>query len=162
MNPDNLVTKEHYKQINLIFVILFLGIVILFGTSVFIKLTSSYILVTGNQDIFTIFKVLLGSSIIILLPLGYYIHKKKVGKLDKSLDLSQKLTRYKTSLITKLLLIEFLCLFNLAIFFLSGDYYLLIPVSVLLLIMLINRPTIENISNELNLTAEEKERILGL
>ncbi len=154
--------KEQYKQINLIFVILYLGIFILSGTSVFIKLTSSYKLLNSGSDIYTFFKILLGCFIIILLPLGYYLHRRKVTRLSKTVDLSLKLARYKASLVIKLLLIEFLCLFNLAVFLLFGDYYLLIPVSFLLLIMLINRPAIENISNELNLTAEEKERILGL
>ena len=161
MKQGSLFCKEQYKYINLIFVILLLGVVILFGTSVFIKLTSGLRFKGIDRNSYTIFKILLGTFIIILLPLGYYIHKRNLKKLDRSLDLPYKLARYKATFIIKLSFIEFLCIFNLIIFFLFSDYYLLIPVSALLLLMLINRPTINTIGNELNLTAEEKERILG-
>lgn len=161
MKRGNAVPKEHYKDINLIFVTLLLGIVILFGTSVFIKLTSNYWSAVIDRSLYKTFKILLGISIIIFLPLGFFIHKRKVGKLDRKLELSRRLAQFKTSFIIKLLVIELLCIFNLVIFFLFSDYYLLIPVSVLLIIMLINRPTIGNISNELKLTNEEKEEIIG-
>jgi ABC-type bacteriocin/lantibiotic exporter with double-glycine peptidase domain len=161
MKPDDSSLKEQYKHLNLIFVILLLGIVILLGASVFIKLTINYKFTGIDQSLYKTFKILLGISIIIFLPLGFFIHKRKVGKFDSKTELSRRLAQFKTSYIIKLLVIELLCIFNLVIFFLFSDYYLLIPVSVLLLIMLINRPTIGNISNELKLTNEEKEKIIG-
>lgn len=160
MNTGNENSKKHYRQINIIYVVLFLGTVILYGTSVFIKITSNLKFFSHNDEIYLIFKILLGVFIIILLPLSYYIHKRKIRKLDKTLDLSQKLAYFKTSLVIKLSLIEYLCFFNLVTFFFFGDYYLLIPVSILLLILLINRPTIAYITKELNLSNEEKENLL--
>ena len=153
--------KEHYKQINLFFIVLFLGIVILFGASVFIRITNnSRFTFSTYEEIGIIFKILLGIFIVILFPVSYLLHKRKIEKLKKILNLSQKLSGYKTSLMIKLIIIEYLCIFNLVTFFFFGSPYLLIPVSVFLLILLMNRPTIQKISTDLNLTAEEREKIL--
>jgi len=153
--------KEHYKQINLYFIVLFLGIVILFGASVFIRITNNFRFIFRNyEETGFIFKILLGIFIIILYPVSYLLHKRKIENLKKTPNLSQRLSGYKTSLIVKLIIIEYLCIFNLVTFFFFGNPYLLIPVSVFLLILLINRPTIQRISTELNLTTEEREKIL--
>ncbi|UCH14464.1 MAG: hypothetical protein JSV22_00510 [Bacteroidales bacterium] len=161
MNSEPTRPKEHYKQINLIFIGLFLGIVILFGVSVFIRITNNFrFTFSAQDDTGIIFKILLGFLIIILFPLSYMMHKRKIEKLSQNLNLIQKLHVYKRSLIVKLIIIEFLCFFNLAVFFLFGGSYLLIPASVFLLILLMNRPTIHKISTELNLTIEEREKIL--
>lgn len=153
--------KEHYKQINLIFIGLFLGIVILFGASVFVRITHNFRFTFSEQEeIGIIFKILLGVFIIVLFPVSYLMHKRKIEKLNKNSNLTQKLSVYKASLIVKLIIIEYLCFFNLATFFLFGGSYLLIPASVFLLILLMNRPTIQRISTELNLTIEERENIL--
>jgi hypothetical protein len=161
MKSDISDPKEHYKQINLFFIALFLGILILFGASVFIRITNNLKFTFGTyEETGIIFKILLGIFIIILFPLSYILHRGKTEKLKKNPDLAQKLAAYKTSLMVKLIIIEYLCIFNLVTFFLFGGPYLLIPVSVFLLILLINRPTIDRISTELNLTAEEREKIL--
>ncbi len=160
MNSQLTGPKEHYKQINLIFIGLFLGIVILFGASVFVRITHNFRFTFNDQEeIGFIFKILLGVFIIFLLPLSYIMHKRKIEKLNKSLNLIQKLQVYKKSLIVKLIMIEYLCFFNLVTFFLFGGSYLLIPASVFLLILLMNRPTIRKISTELNLKIEEREKI---
>ncbi len=161
MKSDISEPKEHYKQINLLFIALFLGIVILFGASVFIRITNNVKFAFVNYEgSGMIFKILLGIFIIILLPLSYFLHKDKTEKLKKISDLGQKLAAYKTSLVVKLIIIECLCIFNLVIFFLFGGPYLLIPVSAFLLILLMNRPTINRISTQLDLTAEDREKIM--
>jgi hypothetical protein len=153
--------KEHYKQINLLFIVLFLGIVILFGASVFVRITSNFRFTFRNyEETGLLFKILLGIFIIILLPLSYLLHKSKIEKLRKNSNLSQKLSGYKNSLMIKLIIIEYLCVFSLVTFFFSGNPCLLIPVSVFLIILLMNRPNIQKISTELNLTTEEREKIV--
>ncbi len=153
--------KELYKQINLLFIVLFLGIIILFGASVFIKITGDIKLAISNQEeTGKIFRTLLGAFILILFPLSHLLHKRKIEKLDKSLELSEKLSYYKSSLLVKLILIEYLCVFNIITFFFFGDPYLLIPASFLLLVFLMNRPTIERISSQLNISIEEREDML--
>ncbi len=153
--------KEHYKQINLYFIVLFLGIIILFGASVFVRITNNFRFTFRNyKEIGFIFKILLGIFIIILYPVSYLLHKRKIENLKKNSNLSQKLSGYKTSLMVKLVIIEYLCVFNLLTFFFFGSPYLLIPVSVFLLVLLMNRPTIQKISADLNLTSEEREKIL--
>ena len=153
--------KEHYKQINVLFIVLFLGIVILFGASVFIRITNNLRFEFRNyEQTGLMFKILLVIFIIILYPLSYLLHKRKIENLKKNSNLLQKLSGYKTSLIVKLIIIEYLCIFNLVTFFFFGSTYLLIPVSVFLLILLMNRPTIQKISTDLNLTTEERENIL--
>jgi len=153
--------KELYKQINLLFIVLFLGIIILFGVSVFIKITGDIKLAISNQEeTGKIFSILLGAFIIILFPLSHLLHKRKIEKLDKSLELSEKLSYFKNSMFVKLLLIEYLCVFNIITFFFFGDPYLLIPASLLLLAFLMNRPAIERISSQLNISIEEREDML--
>lgn len=155
--------KEHYRQINLFFIALFLSVVILLGVSVFVRITNSFkFTFSTSREIGTIFKILLGIFIIILLPLSYILHKRKIEKLKETRNLSEKLSGYKSSLMVKLIIIEYLCIFSLITFFFFGSPYLLIPVSLFLLILLMNRPTIEKISTELNLTLEEKENLLQL
>jgi len=161
MNTGITTPKELYKQINLLFIVLFLGIVILFGASVFIKITGNFNLAISNQEeTGKIFRILLAVFIIVLFPLSHILHKRKIEKLDKRLELTKKLFYYKSSLLVKLFLIEYLCFFNIITFFFFGDPYLLIPASLLLLVFLMNRPTIERISNQLNITIEERENIL--
>jgi hypothetical protein len=153
--------REHYRQINLFFIALFLSVVILLGVSVFVRITDNFrFTFSTSREIGLIFKILLGIFIILLLPLSYILHKRKIEKLKETRDLLQKLSFYKSSLMVKLIIIEYLCIFNLVTFFLFGDPYLLIPVSFFLLILLMNRPTIEKISTELDLTIEEREKLL--
>lgn len=153
--------KELYKQINLIYIVLFLVIVMLFEASVFIRITGNIRIAISNPvETGKIFRILLGVFILTLFPISHVLHKRRIDKLDKSLELSKKLSYYKSSLLVKLILIEYLCFFNIVTFFLLGDPFLLIPASLLLLIFLMNRPTIEKISNQLNITIEERDNIL--
>ncbi len=153
--------KEHYKQINLYFIVLFLGIVILFGASVFLRITGNFRFTFRNyEETGLIFKILLVIFIIILYPASYLVHKRKIENLKKTANLSEKLSGYKTSLMIKFIIIEYLCIFNLFTFFFFGNPYLLIPVSVFLLILLMNRPTLQKIGVDLNLSTEDKEMLL--
>ena len=103
MSPGDAMLKHNYKQINIIYVVLFLGIVILFGTSVFVRITHNFrFTISEQEEIGLIFKILLGVFIIILFPVSYIMHKRKIERLNKNSSLTQKLSAYKASLIVQL------------------------------------------------------------
>ncbi|MBN2349336.1 MAG: hypothetical protein JXJ22_10885 [Bacteroidales bacterium] len=158
MELKSISAQEHYKSMNLIFVAMLLGSVLIAGVFVFLVIANDGGLLPKTEEVLQILKVVLLVFILIIIPGSYLFHKKYCEKIDKKIGLDEKLTEYKKSLIIKLALIESLHYFNLILFLLSGDYYLLIIVGLLIFLLIINRPSVEKIISDLSLSFNERAK----
>ena len=93
---------------------------------------------------------------LINIPLGYYLHTKKLKSILHLENLDEKLMRYRESFLIKLLLFESITMFSLVIFLLYSNYQSFIVVAIVIVLFLINKPTEFIIKNELELEYEEK------
>lgn len=93
-------------------------------------------------------------SVILILALGgipasYMFHSKKVKHIDPDLPLNLKVSQYRTSFFIKLVTLEALSVLGLIGYMFTADSTFLYVFSLLFLAYLINRPTKNNILNEI-------------
>lgn len=151
----------YYKYLNFIFAGMLLSTLIFLGISAFFVITGGHgVLDEKDQIVKTLEYVLIG-SIIFFIPSGILLHRRFLSKLENRQQLQEKLKGYSISLIIKLALIELVCYLNIIILLLSGKYLLVLPLIVLILYIVQNRPSVERISLELNLSSHEKEKLTG-
>ncbi len=153
--------NTYYKYLNFIFAGMLLSTLIFLGISAFLIITSGHgVFDEEDQIIRTLEYVLLG-SIIFFIPTGILLHKRSLSRLENQPLLHEKLKGYTISLIIKLALVELVCYLNIIILLLSGKYFLALPLIILILYIVQNRPSVERISQELNLSHHDKEKLTG-
>jgi hypothetical protein len=94
-------------------------------------------------------------SIILILALGgipasYFFHSKKVKHIPSELSMKQKLRHFKRSFFIKLVTLEALSVLGLIAYMLTADTTFLYVFALLFLAYILNRPTSNNIFNELD------------
>ncbi len=159
MNLFNPEAKESFKQLSLIFTIILLSIFLLAGFVVLFIITENGGLMREKDEGYLIAKWIFVTLVIFLIPYSIVHHRKRVESIDKSLSLKIKLLKYRNSFIGKIIILDFICMFNAVLLFLYGDLYLLIPLILFILYFLLNRPYIEKISEELYLSPQENSEL---
>ena len=99
-------------------------------------------------------------SILVLIPLGYWLHSKKMKSLGNNPDLLSKLTIYQTSHITKIALFETSGFLSLIVLIMGGSNSILIQIAIVLIIMLLNTPSVHKLTTELNLSPNESDLLM--
>ena len=153
--------NSYYKYLNFIFAGVLLSTLIFLGVSVFLIMTNGKGVLNVEDRTIKILEYILLGSIILFIPTGILQHRRSLAKIDTRQQLQKKLKSYTFSLIIKLALIELVCYLNIMILLLSGKYYLILPLVVLILYILQNRPSVERITLDLQLSPEDKERLTG-
>ena len=103
-----------------------------------------------NQILLTV-GILAGA---ILVSLAYYIHSQRLKKIIQA-PLNIKLKSYRVSMLLKIAFMEAASLFVLVIYLLTSIGSMLAGSAIIIILLLLNRPGIELISNELNLNEEK-------
>lgn len=85
-----------------------------------------------------------------------FVGKAQLNAARQKSSLKDKLVAYKTAVLIKLALLEMPTLFILVCFLLSGNYYLLAFAGAVLVLFYINRPTLNNLSIDLELNQSDK------
>ncbi|PWD99923.1 hypothetical protein [Marinilabilia rubra] len=93
-------------------------------------------------------------SVILILALGgipasYFFHSKKIKHIDSELPFEEKLKQFKSSFFIKIVTLEALAILGLIGYMLTADNTFLYVFALLFLAYLINRPTKNNITNEI-------------
>lgn len=89
------------------------------------------------------------------IPLGYWLHSKKMKSLANTPDLNIKLDSYKASHIIKIALFEGAGFLSSIVLLFGGKNLILIQVAIVLIFILLNTPSAIKLTNELNLSADE-------
>ncbi len=99
-------------------------------------------------------------SILAFIPLGYWLHGKKMKSIGNDSTLSSKLSAYQSSHITKIALFETSALLSLIVLIVGGKNSIFIQVAIVLVIMLLNIPSVHKLSTELGLSPEESNLLM--
>jgi hypothetical protein len=91
------------------------------------------------------------------IPLGYWLHNKKMKSVAGITDITEKLSAYQSSHIIKIAFFEGVGLLSCIVLLLGGKNLILIQVVIVLLFMLLNTPSVSKLANELNLSQGEKD-----
>jgi len=94
---------------------------------------------------------------LIEIPLGYWLHSKKMKNVANTTDLNIKLDSYKASHIIKIAIFEGVGFFSSAVLFLGGKNLILIQIAIVLIFILLNTPSALKLTNELNLSDDESK-----
>ena len=99
-------------------------------------------------------------SILLFIPLGYWLHNRKIQNLADDPDLLSRLIIYQSSHITKTALFETSGFLSLVVLIMGGNNSILIQVGIVLVIMLLNIPSVHKLTTELNLSPDESDLLV--
>ena len=142
--------KEVFRATQVITSALMMGVVLMTGVI--------YFMVRKGQELDPNFSpyILYGVALMagVGIVLGARLFRSKVLAVNTN-NLMSKLEHYRAGLILKYALLEFPALAAVICYFLSGDWLFLMVVLFMLVIMFINRPTLDQVQTMLGLTQEE-------
>jgi hypothetical protein len=90
---------------------------------------------------------------------GNFIGNAQLGVIRQKKSLLEKLRAYQTTLIIRLALLEGSAVFCAIIYFLTGNIYVFGGTALILIFMLLNRPSASKISSDLELNASERSEL---
>ena len=146
----------------MIFTTLLLGISIFSGFVVLFIITRGRGVLNNHNEIFKILKWIY--LVLIIFPGSFAIiqHRKKTNGINSSISLDKKLHIFRNSFIIKILIFDFICIYNTFLLLFYGNVYLTIPLILFLLYLLLNRPSVNRISEEIKLSVSEKDELKEL
>jgi hypothetical protein len=142
------------KTLKIIHLAMFSSIAIFSGICIYLR--NKLGLALDRQTIEILYYVSL-ISVLIFIPMGYWLHGKKIKSLINNPDLLSKLTIYQTSHITKIALFETSGFLSLIVLIMGGNNYILLQIGIVLVIMLLNTPSVYKLTTELNLSPIESD-----
>lgn len=114
----------------------------------------------GTSDINTIFLLIVAGLAAICLLTAFFKYRKGMKAIrDSAITLDDKLNQYRATLIIYMALCEGPGLFSVIVFFLTGDYKVLMITGVMLAAMIARFPQKQKIINELALDWKEQQEI---
>lgn len=94
---------------------------------------------------------------LIEIPLGHWLHSKKLKSIADNTDLISKLDSYKASHIIKIACFEGVGFLGSIVLMLGGKNVILIQIAIVLIFILLNTPSVTRLTNELNLNPDESK-----
>jgi ACR3 family arsenite efflux pump ArsB len=155
MENNEFTIKKIAKSLQMLFYVLLAGQFI-FAIFAYIYSKKQGKLAPDSGDVENIVTTALYIMTLINIPLGYYLHTKKLKSILLLKNLEEKLMRYRESFLIKLMLFESITMFSLVVFLLYSNYQSFIVVAIVLVLFFMNKPTEFMIQNELELEYEEK------
>jgi hypothetical protein len=154
MEPDIKLSAREILQSLKIF-----HLAIIFSSAIFLVISLLVVSFYGplaklekvNSQILLTLGLLAGA---ILVSLAYYIHSQRL-KQNIQAPFILRLKSYRNSMLLKIALMEAASLFVLVIYLLTSIVSMLAGSAVIIILILLNRPGIDFISNELNLSENE-------
>ena len=100
-------------------------------------------------------------SLMVFIPLGFWLHSQRMKKIPDDTELIVKFYHFRTSFIIKLALFETCGILGIVVMILGGQVQVLLQLGIVLVVFLLNYPSINKYKTELNLTEEETEGLRG-
>ncbi|MFO7657259.1 MAG: hypothetical protein R6W78_09340 [Bacteroidales bacterium] len=156
MNKSCPAPKECIRQLSLLFAAMLIGILIFAGFVIFIVVTNNGGLMNSYAHSYDVLKWVFAALVVFLIPFAIITHRRKTEKINPLLRLEEKLTLYRNSFLFKIMIIDFICMLNSFLLLLYGEIYLVAPLALFFTYFILNRPYVERIAEELNLSYQEK------
>lgn len=129
---------------------------IMLGTVVYLLADNPYLLILNAWDLLLVFAI---SAIVLGFYLSGLFFKKYLSGISNNAPLFQKLERYQTAFLLKMVFLEMPALVSVAIFYLTQNLLYLIIVGGIVAYMSLQTPKKENIILSLDLRGAERDKI---
>lgn len=100
-------------------------------------------------------------AVIAAIPVAAFMHRANLEKIDRDQPLAQKMPKFQTAHIIRMAIYEGCSLIAIVLSLNLGQIESLIAPGVLIILMLLSTPTPSRIENQIGLTKEEKDQLLG-
>jgi hypothetical protein len=152
MTENPLSSSSFVKNLKIINLALFSGLVFFACISFYARNKVGSTLTIEQLEILTYISLIF---MLIEIPLGYWLHNKKMKSVANLPDLNSKLESYKASHIIKIALFEGVGFLGSIVLLLGGKNVILLQIAIVLIFILLNTPSVNRLTNELNLTPDE-------
>lgn len=159
MDKPERTLKKCLETLGLTYIIYLLFIILFSGFVLFYIVTHDRGLFKPSHESTGTVKWIFAILAVVLLLSAIFIHRKKIDNTIGLNSLDKKIEAYLKSYLVKISINSFICIVDSLLLLLYGDLNLLIPLIFFILYFLLNRPYIEKISGELNLTPAEREAL---
>jgi hypothetical protein len=156
MTKNQRSSSTFVKNLVIIHLAIFSGLFIFTAVSYFIRNTTEALLDPVQLEILTYISLML---LLINIPLGYWLHNKKMKGIVKNSDITIKLMTYQSSHIIKITLYEGVGFLSCIVLLLGGKDLILIQIAIILLFILLNTPSASKLADELDLSPDEIEML---
>ncbi len=147
------------KFLNRLYSIVFFSfIIILILASLVVSNAES--LLQKDPELFTVLKSIAIGIAIILIPVAYGWPQKKIKAIGESESLEEKMTDYRKALTIRLYMILITAIAVSLVFMLIGDTNLIMVLAIVLLFLVLSRPTPFKIATDLGLSDQEKLELM--
>jgi len=153
-----LTSKEYFTQLNMIYFAQ-AGVMLIFAGVVFALVFLGKMAVSNDESFSQAMTFMLVAIVVVGFSASHFLYHSMLSKIDRTLPLNKKMPKYLGVLLVRSACLELPGLAASVVFFLTGNIYLLmIPVFTAIVFFFL-RPTIDSISEDLNLTAAEKSQL---
>lgn len=112
-----------------------------------------------ENNLIQVFQFAVPIGTIVLLASGYFIFKAVVSKIEKSSHLKSKLPKYQSAVIVRAAMIEVAGFLGTIAAFLTGEMYFIAATALIVIVLILLRPTVHGVVEDLSLTPEEKSKL---
>jgi hypothetical protein len=152
--------KETLRALKILFAALVLGVCLFTLVVVIVNQLNGPVMEAKGLQYKNVFLLVAAILAGICLLAAHYLYNKRVTLTKNSaLFLADKLNQYRATFILYLALCEGPALFSIIIFFLTGNYTVLIITAVMLTAMLVKAPLLKRIVTVLNLDWKEQQEL---
>jgi len=150
--------KEAFRANVILFYALFIGVTLFM--LIFIGLHQVMESIIEDKNFTNIFLIISSFIAITCLAVGTTIYKKRISKIVNAVQsLHEKLNHYREAMIVYLAACEGAALFAVICFFLTGNYWFVAIVCVMLAAMLYRMPTKQRLTIDLQLNSQEQQEL---
>ena len=112
-----------------------------------------------ENNLIQVFQFAVPIGTVVLLSSGYFIFKTVVSKIERSSHLKSKLPKYQSAVIVRAAMIEVAGLLGTIAAFLTGEMYFLAATALIVIVLILLRPSVHGVVEDLSLTPEEKSKL---
>ena len=98
-------------------------------------------------------------SLLVFIPLGFWMHNQRMKQIPEDTELIVKLYHFRTSFLIKLALFETAGILGIVVMILGGRVQVLLQLGIVLVVFLLNYPSLYKYMTDLQLTDEEMEEL---
>ena len=151
--------KKEFRSLQKIYTAILITILLFSIAAIVVnKFILPFIHVT--KDLKLSFRYIIIFSLLGGIPFSYFIFESKNKKLIETMtSLIEKFKIYKKNLIIKLVILELIATIAVVLFLFSRDIYLLSAPLIIIILLLVSMPTVNKLSNDLQLTDTELEEL---
>jgi hypothetical protein len=156
MNKNIQSPATFLRNLKIIHLAMFCGLGFFTAISFYTRNKSGSTMTEEQLEILTYISLMF---MLIEIPMGYWLHSKKMKSIADNPDFISKLDSYKASHIIKIALFEGVGFLGSVVLLLGGKNVILLQIAIVLIFILLNTPSVSRLTNELNLTSEESNQM---